>query len=183
MGSSRRIVSARIWKTRYRLQLEAGRITGAVIRENIKRAGMKIGKGADEIIDKLPDTFNAENVDIGLVAASLAQLGLKRDATRQDIYERARKFGGGMCSAIVGLQLLLQGPTQSKGERLFVAMQPISGSVGGPGVFYISTDPVTDSSCLDASHVEDGVRCLHVCYGDIGGFWTDADRFVFVRLR
>ena len=104
-----------------------------------------------------------------MVVVSVAELGFKDGATREQIYARAKELGLDLCPAEVGPQLRLQYKDQPNGEWLVIAMEPITGSVGNLNLFRVRRD---DSDLwLDGDYD----------YPDY--VWDAGDRFVFSRRK
>jgi len=107
---------------------------------------------------KKPEAYN-------LVRFTVEQLGLKEDATTDEIYKRAQKLGLELCPAEVGSHLRLK---YTGREWFFIAMKQIADRGGIPRVFYLDSD--------DAKLMLDGNRA-EPDYG-----WFADDEFVF-RFR
>jgi len=161
-----RPVEHKVFKT---IKLGTGLKTADDFRKAIRDSGMQIGDWANEILGKPAFTAATEETEIDLVAKSVAELGFKDRATREQIYNRAKEIGLDLCPVEVGPQLRLQYKDQSNGEWLVVATEPIAGSGGGLGLFGVGRD----GSGL----------WLHGCCGRPGTIWYAGFRFVFARPR
>lgn len=134
-------------------------------RKVLKSNGFRISDYADEILGKTP--MSAEKTQLDLVVATVAELGFPNGATRDQIYTRAHELGLSLCPAEVGPALRLAYPNQPNGEWLLIAMEPITGSGGDLGVFYVG-------------HGDD-VRWLYARWRYLDSVWYADDRWVFVR--
>jgi len=134
------------------------------IREDIKKAGMKIGDCANDILDKA--SLVEGEVEMNLVLLSVADLGFKDGAEYGKICSRIKDLGLELCPAEVGPQLRLQYKDQPKREWIFVGMEPITDSDGGLGLFDVERDDDDLWLCSDD--------------GDSDEFWCDDSRFVFL---
>ena len=154
-----------VWRT---IKIGTGLKTADDFRRALTSAGFRIGTWANDILGQPAFTAAAAESTLGLVVASVADLGFNHGATLKEIYARAKELGLELCPAEVGPQLRLQYPDQPRGEWLFIAMEPIAGSGGYPTVFGVE-------------HDDDGRWLNGVFYGVPDCFWYGNDRFVFVR--
>lgn len=138
-------------------------------RKAIKDKGMRIGDYADDILGKPAFTVATEETEIDLVVVSVAELGFKNGATREQIYIRAKELGLDTCSAEVGPQLRLQYKNQPMSEWLLIAMEPITASVGDLEVFCVYRDGID--------------FWLYSDFDDPALVWGPDDRWVFVLPR
>jgi len=154
-----------VWRT---IKLGTGLRTAGEFGIALKQAECRIGDRGNDILGKPAFTASETEMEVDLVNVSVADLGFKDGAIRKDIYRRAIELGLELCPAEVGPQLRLQYRDQPKGEWLLVAMEPITDSDGGPGLF----------------GVERGGRGLWLGAGDgrPDRFWDSNGRWVF-RLR
>ena len=160
----------RNWSTWKTIRLGTnGLKTADDFRKFLKDNGFSIGNYANDILGKPTFTAAAEEIELDLVVASVAELGFKNGATREQIYARAKELGLDLCPAEVGPQLRLQYKDQPNGEWLIVAMEPIAGSVGGLRLFHVERS--------------DSDLWLDSCYGRPGNVWHSDDRFVFSRRK
>ena len=153
-----------VWRT---ITIGTGLRTADDFRHALTSAGYRIGTWANDILGKPAFTAAAAESPLDLVVASVAELGFRNGATTADIYARAKSFGLELCPAEVGPQLRLQYADQPYGEWLFIAMEPISDSVGYPFIFDVERDGYG--------------RWLHGGFGDPDNFWLGLNRFAFVR--
>jgi len=160
----------RNWSTWKTIRLGTnGLKTADDFRKSLKDNGFSIGDHANDILGKPAFTVAAEEIELDLVVASVAEIGFKDGATREQIYARAKEHGLDLCPAEVGPQLRLQYKDQPNGEWLIVAMEPIAGSVGYLQLFYVERD---DSALWLYSFSD---RPVHV--------WGSDARFVFSRRK
>ena len=138
-------------------------------RKAIKGCGMKIGDYANDILGKPAFTVATEETELDLIVVSVAELGFKNRAKRENIYARAQELGLQLCPNEVGPQLRLQYTDQPKGEWLVVAIEPITDSGGYLKLFSVG------------QHDDD--MWLFYDYGRPDDIWDGSRRFVFVRPR
>jgi hypothetical protein len=161
--------TAKVWKTWKTINLGTGLQTADDFHKAFKKAGMKIGDWANNILGKPAFTTTTCETEVELVLASVAELGFKDGATRKNIYIRAKEFGLDLCPAEVGPQLRLQYTDQPKGEWLVIAMEPITDSDGSLNLLNVE---LGDDECW-----------LNANYGFPGGVWNGNNRFVFLRRK
>src|SRR4030042_3239242 len=118
----------KVFKT---ITLGTGLKTPGDFRKSFKDNGCRIGDWANDILGRPAFTVATEETELDLVVVSVAELGFKKGATREQIHARAKELGLDLCPAEVGPQLRLQSKDQSNGEWLVVAMEPIHDSAGG----------------------------------------------------
>jgi len=156
----------KIWKT---IKLGAGFKNADDFRKAIKDCGMRISDWANDIIGKPEFTVNAGETEVDLVKVTVAELGFKDGARRDQIYERAKEFGLELCPSEVGPQLRLQYKDQPLNEWILIGMEPIRGSDGDLDVFNVE-------------HYVSGIWLVSDC-GSPGDVWGDVIQCVFVRPR
>lgn len=137
----------------------------------IKDAGMKVN---DDVLLLLgigspAITTAPKETEIDLVLVTVAELGFKRGATRQDIYKRAEELGLELCPIEVAPQLRLQYKDQPYGKWALVATPSI-------------TDVNRSLKVFAMAHDENDLR-LSSTHGGLDRFWNDLNRWVFVRPR
>jgi len=160
----------RNWSTWKTIRLGTnGLKTADDFRKFLKDNGFSIGDYANDILGKPTFTAAAEEIELDLVVASVAELGFKNGATREQIYARAKELGLDLCPAEVGPQLRLQYKDQPNGEWLIVAMEPIADSVGLLGLFFVGR--------FDSGLWLSGF-CCRPDY-----VWYSVGRFVFSRRK
>jgi hypothetical protein len=138
-------------------------------REAVKDKGMCIGDYANDILGKPAFTAAAEETEVDLVVISVAELGFKGGAKREDIYSRAKELGLQLCPSEAGPQLRIQYADQPKDEWLVIATEPITDSDGALRLF-------------DVRH-DDGDMWLSSYDDSPDPFWCGRSRFVFVLPR
>ncbi|MBI2099358.1 hypothetical protein HYT45_03025 [Candidatus Uhrbacteria bacterium] len=153
-----------IWKT---LRLGTGLKTAADFRGALQDSGHRIGEWASDILGKCSFKASLIEMEVDLVVTTVAELGFKNGATRENIYKRALEFGLKLCPPEVGPQLRLQYTDQPWGEWLLIGMEPIAASGGYLRVFSVVRD--------------DGGLWLDSYFGYPGSVWYGSDRWVFVR--
>jgi len=151
-----------IWKT---IKLGTGLRTADDFRTALKDRGFRVSGWADDILGKLEFKATESEEEVGLVRASVADLGFSEGATTEQIYSRAKERGLELCPAEVGPQFRLQYKDQPTDEWIRVAMEPIFDSVRDPYVFHVVYD-------------HDG-RWLSADYARPACFWAPGDLWVF----
>ncbi len=129
--------------------------------------GFRISDWAGDILKKI--TLAAAETEIELVLVSVADLGFTKATRRDVIYDRAKELGLDLVPAEVGPQLRLAYTDQPLNEWMVMAMEPITGSDGGLGVFNVE-------------HYDVG-RWLRSYSGDPDIMWNPDDRWVFARRK
>lgn len=110
--------------------------TAALIHA-LKAANCGIGDLANKILMPHSITFNGTKTELGLVAPSVAELGLRAEQTPiKQIYKQAIRLGFQLATPEIGPQLRLQYFDQPPGEFLNVAMEPIE-TPGGEHVIFV----------------------------------------------
>jgi hypothetical protein len=160
-------VKFKVWKT---IKLGTpGLKTVDDFRKAIADAGVKISDEANDIFGKPQFKVAEKDAEVDLVVVSVGELGFKNSPTSKQVYSRAKELGLQLCPNEVGLQLRLQYWYQPRGERLVVAMEPITASAGNLGLFNVA-------------HDADGLW-LDTYYGPPILVWRLDAQFVFVRPR
>lgn len=126
-----------VWKT---VKLGTGLQTAEDFRRAFRNDGIRIGNWADDILGRPAFTVATKETELELVKVSVAELGFKDGACREDIYKQALRSGLELCPNEVGPQLRLQYKDQPRGEWILIAMEPIAGSDGGLSVFFVERD-------------------------------------------
>jgi len=93
----------------------------------------------------------------------------RSDFPEPTIGGRGNQLGLELCSPDVGPHLRLEYTDQPSGERLYVAMKPITGSDGEPRIFVVAHDSVGLS--LDAARARSDDK------------WSPDDIFVFCLVQ
>lgn len=156
----------KVWKT---IKLGTGFRNADDFRKALESGGYRIGDWANDILGKPAFKVAAEKIEVDLVKVTVAELGFKDGARRDQIYERAKEIGLELCPDEVGPQLRLQYRDQPNNEWILVGMESILDSGGGLEVFYVRRG----GSGL----------WLFGSWGDSGRFWDADCRWVFVRPR
>lgn len=156
-----------VWKT---IRLGTGLKAADDFQHALKNKGCSISDMANHIISKLEFSTSISPVakEVDLCVATTEDL-ICRDGTTADIYAGIKKIGGELLTAEVGPQLRLQYLDQPKGEKLFVAMEPIEGPASHPGVWYIERD---DSDLWLLAH------CIYP-----NSIWSEGRKWVFARRK
>jgi hypothetical protein len=135
--------------------------------EALTKAGLRIGGWASDILKQIQ--ASQSQVQLDLVALSVAELGFKDAVSLDQIYARAKEFGLELCPPEVGPALYLVYAKQPYGEYLRIAMEPITAPAGALRLFEVNHDGADQWL---------GANC-----GNPGNLWNLGDRFVFVLPR
>jgi len=123
------------WKT---IKLGTGLKTAGDFRRALCGDGFNLSKWASDNLGKPAFTVALEETEVDLVKVTVGELGFKKGARRDQIYERAKELGLELCPSEVGPQLRLQYKDQPNGEWILVAMEPIVDSGDGcPRVLFV----------------------------------------------
>jgi len=153
-----------VWKT---IKLGTGLKTAEEFRRVLRDGEFRLSDWASDILGKPAFKAADEETEVDLVKVTVAELGFKKGARRNQIYERARDLGLELCPPEVGPQLRLQYQDQPNGEWILVAMEPIVDSDGDPRLFIVER---IGSELWLSSY-----------WGSPGLFWGADGRWVFCR--
>lgn len=109
--------------------------TPEAYEEALESNGMSISDWARGILKKV--TCSKKQVEVHLARATVAELGLPKGGTTEQIHAAILASGGSLCPAEVGPALRLLYKDQSKGEWCYLAMEAISDSDGDLRVFNV----------------------------------------------
>jgi len=154
-----------VWKKT--IKLGTGLKTAEEFRRVLRDGEFRLSDWASDILGKPAFKAADEETEVDLVKVTVAELGFKKGARRNQIYERARDLGLELCPPEVGPQLRLQYQDQPNGEWILVAMEPIVGSDGNPELFYVGRD--------------DSELWLDNDWGNPDSFWYAGSQWVFCR--
>ena len=154
------------WKI---IKLGTGLKTAEEFRRVLRDGEFRLSDWASDILGKPAFKAADEETEVDLVKVTVAELGFKKGARRNQIYERARDLGLELCPPEVGPQLRLQYQDQPNGEWILVAMEPIVASNGGPRLFYVGRD--------------DSGLWLHSIWSHPDSVWLPDVQCVFCRPR
>ena len=153
------------WKT-----IKLGTLkTADEFRKALKDNGFNISDWANNILGRPAFTAATEEIEVDLVKVTVGELGFKKGARRDQIYDRAKELGLELCSPEVGTQLRLQYQDQPNGEWILVAMEPIVDSGGDPRLFNVVRS--------------DSELWLSSPWGNPDDFWSAGHQWVFVRRK
>ena len=155
-----------VWRT---IKLGTGIKDANGFCQAIKNAEMSISDWANDIIGKPEFTVVAGETEVDLVKVTVAELGFKNGAQRNQIYDRAKELDLELCPPEVGPQLRLQYKDQPLNEWILIGMEPIRYSDGGLYVFFVG-------------HRGDGLW-LFSYSGNPVYVWGADYQWVFVRPR
>ncbi len=126
--------------------------------QEFKKLGCEMSDYAEKVLAESDLVVAPQEIEVKLAVISGTQLGFTSQASRQDIYDRASRFGLGICPSEVGLQLRKQRTNQPADECLIVAMEPLRGSgysIGlilkrhGEGKQRLNTTEITSNDLWD----------------------------------
>lgn len=140
----------RVWRS---IKLGTGLKSGRDFRKALEEAKCEICMENEKILDKIE--VSPVLIEIDLIVVSNFQLGFKRGATTNDIYNRGLEIGLDLCPMETGPQLRLQYKDQPKGEGLLIAMRPFTGKRGCEEIFRV----------LRNSDEDNGKKYLEDCDG------------------
>ena len=140
------------------------------IRKILKKSNVNVSDWASDILGRVILSDKEEEFD--LVNVSPAELGLKGNVSRKEVYNQAIINGLELCPAEVGPLAVLQFGSQFKGVEWFViAMKPVTDSDGDQGEFSVR-------------RYSGGELWLDIDYGgDLGPIWDNDRRLVFIRPK
>lgn len=130
------------------------------VEQALKDQNIYLDSWGKEILSQTEFSQTAQNYE--LVRFTVEQLGLKQNATTDEIYDKAQELGLELCPAEVGPHLRLQYPGK---EYFNIAMKQIAYSDGALGVFGLSSDDARLP--LNSYHAKPDRR------------WNASSRFVF----
>ena len=138
-------------------------------RNDFKGNSLNVSDWAYSMMENPAFVVAAEATEVDLVVVSVGELGFKKGARRDQIYERAKELGLELCPPEVGPQLRRQYADQPLNEWLIIGMEPIRDSGGGLSVFNVV-------------HDAGGLWLAGDC-GRPAYVWGAGIRWVFVRPR
>ncbi len=156
----------KVWKT---IKLGTGFRTADDFRKALKDNGFNVSDWANDILGEPAFTVATEEIEVDLVKITVAEIGFKKGARRDQIYGRAKEIGLELCPSEVGPQLRLQYQDQPNGEWALIGMEPIADSGGRLCVFGVKR--YGSSLWLDGD------------WGHPDFFWLPDDLWVFVFPR
>lgn len=107
-----------------------------IAEKTLLEKGHQLSSWAEDILQKTP--FGGEKKTLKLVSFSVESLGFPHGATTKEIFDKAKKLGLELCPAEVGPQMRLNYTDQPINEYLYLAMEPITDSLGRPHVFWVA---------------------------------------------
>lgn len=118
-----------IWKT---ITTTGKKITKA----DLEKKGYKVSDWADDLLQKVKFSTKKEKID--LVVLKVSDLGFTTRTRYADIIAKAKEMGYDLCPPEVGPLLRIQYKDQPSNEWITIAMEPIAGRGGDPGVFTLA---------------------------------------------
>lgn len=131
-------VNFKVWK-----KIKIGNLEDIdFLKMGFMRNASRVCDWADYVIFTMPPGFELSSTEkeISLIKVSKADLGLEENSTDSEAIEKAEKLGLELCPEEVGPQLRIQYSNQPEGERLRIAMKPISGIDRRAHVFEVVHD-------------------------------------------
>lgn len=113
------------------------------------------------------DKFQGKKEDVEYAIVSVQDLGFDSYPTTTELFARTKERGYDLCPPEIGP--VLAQDYEEKGSWMYIAMEPIAGSGGSPGVFRVERD-------------DDGRRWLDANWANPDVSWDLDGRIVF-RLR
>ncbi len=150
----------------FRKTIELSTKTPMQYEQELVKTGNRISDYAKSMLVKIRALSESERVD--LVKFTVEQLGFPNGANLEAIFNRVKELNLELCPPQTGPELRLAYADQPNGEYLRIAMDPITGSGGGPRLF-------------DVYRHDDGPWLLSSS-GKLGDRWDGSDGFVF-RVR
>jgi len=154
----------KVWRT---IKLGTGLKTAEDFYKYFRNNRLNIDIYASDIISKPAFTVAPRETVLNLIVVRVAELGFKKGATREQIFARAKEWGLTLCPAEAGPQLRLQYRDQPNNDELFIAMDPIAGSMGYLSLFKL----IRENSTFLLSGYSASPACV----------WSPSARFVFSR--
>lgn len=127
--------------------------------------GFFVSNWARDIMSKPEFTTLPESVEVQLTRAKVRDLGFKKAPTTSELFARIKEVGD-LCPAEVGPHIRLALNDQLNGDWFSVAMEPITDSDGGRGVFSVE-------------RYDDGEQWLGAYYARPGYRWDLGSEVVF----
>lgn len=112
---------------------------------------------------------SVEPREIQLARSTVSGLGFNRMPSTLDLFARIKEIGN-LCPAKVGPRVRRIDKDQPYGTCYWIAMNPITGSHGGPFIF-----------CVERN--DEGERWLSASYAGPGPCWSLEDEIVFQLSR
>lgn len=149
--------------------LTIGGVSKDALTKQLKDEDYSISNWACDIMGKRAFTTLQEPNTIELGWITVRGLGFEKEPTTKELFTRINEVGE-LCPAEVGPHLRLTDKDQQRGTLYWVAMEPITGSVGLPCVF-----------CVERSG--GGMRWLYAYCARPEGRWGLDDTFVFALRK
>jgi hypothetical protein len=131
--------------------------------------GIKVEQWARKILDSKDFTVADKEREVDLVNVTTFELGLNNLATREEIYNRAKKLGLELCPAEVGPRMALQHKGRYEGEWIIVGMEPVLLSDGVKELFSVKYDNLKMILCAHGGKPEE--------------LWNPEQQWLFVLPR
>ncbi|MEA3249819.1 MAG: hypothetical protein U9Q03_05725 [Patescibacteria group bacterium] len=144
------------------LKVTLGQFAADEIRTALKRADVNVSGWADDLIGRIGLSDEARGLE--LVPVLDRDLGFDEAYTTRELLDRAIEHGYGTCPPEAGPLARL---VYSGHEWLLVAMEPVTGSDGGPRVFRLNRR-------------DDGLW-LYANDADPDSRWSPGSRWLLVR--
>lgn len=125
-------MKTKLWKT-----IEVGGLPAGGLLSELEKENCYVSSYAKDLINKMP-LGKIEKID--LCKMTPAEMGFTAPATWVQILEKIKELGGDICPPEVGPLFGLEDTKQENGSWYYIAMEPITGSGGGPLVFCVMRD-------------------------------------------
>lgn len=135
------------------------------LRAELRGEKVNVGQYTEDMLESRDFTTLPNPKLLTTVRLSVQDLGFNEYATTEEIFKRAEELGLDLCPAEVGPHYRLQYLDQPLNEWFTIAMKPITGSGGVPGVFGL--EHIGGGLWLDDGFAEPDDR------------WHPGDGFVF----
>lgn len=118
-----------------RERITIGGKTSIQLQKELQKGGFQVSSYAKSMMGSPDFTTQKNPEEIDLVRLKVADLDLPGNPTTDQIYERAKEYGLGLCPAEVGPQMRQSYKDQPYGECLYIGMKQVTDPDGSPRVF------------------------------------------------
>lgn len=150
-------------------EIEIGGKTSEQLQVELREAGINVTSYTEDLMRSPDFTTLPSPQMLGSVRLRVADLGLRKYPTTDEIYQKAQELGLELCPAEVGPYLRLKDTKQPLGGWYFIGMKQVAGRSGDSSVFGLGCDE--DGLWLSGSWVKHG------------GGWSPWDGFVFALRK
>jgi len=126
------------------LELEVGGKSRDELFKELKAGGFYVSDWARDILSQ--DAWKpGKKETVKFARATVRELGFTKNPTTAQIWARIQELGHALCEPSDGPAIRLALKDQKKGDYFWCAMEQITGSDGGPSVFYVGRHGVGKS--------------------------------------